>query len=212
MKAASRSKSPKRAAPRKLQAGKAKQSGPHLKGKKRKSPSDPTTLRAREGPRYPSVGKPGPKPYDWRPIFLKALRETVGVVQPAAEAARVNRDTAYEERKKNPDFAAAWESAVQAGVDDLEAHALDLARGRTMKGIYFEGERVGAEPVQFERTLHKALAKHRPEWGERTELTGRGGKPLIPTNLRSFDVENMTDEELDALRAKLDEVAAAATH
>lgn len=210
MKAASRSKSPKRAAPKRIAAPKAKKPAPRLKAKNRTSPPNLTSLRGRKEPPHPCVGKPGPKPYDWRPIFLKSLRDSVGVVQPAAEAAGISRETAYDERKKNPDFAKAWEFAVQAGVDDLEAHALELARGRTVKGIYFEGERVGQEPVQFERTLHKALAKHRPEWGDRTELTGKGGKPLIPGNLRSFDLEAMSDEELDALRTKLDDAAATA--
>jgi hypothetical protein len=189
---------------------KAKGPAPRLSTSKGKSSLNPTPLRARKEPLHPCVGKPGPKPYDWRPIFLKSIRYSVGVVQPAAEAAAICRDTAYEERKKNPDFAKDWETAVQAGVDDLEQHALELARGRMVKGIYYEGERVGQEPVQFERTLHKALAKHRPEWGDRTELTGKGGKPLIPGNLRSFDLEAMSDEELDALRTKLDDAAATA--
>lgn len=127
---------------------------------------------------------------------------------PACEAVRVASSTVYEERKTNPEFAAAWEEAVRAGADDLEQHAMKLARGEMTKGIYFEGRKVASEPVQFERTLHKALAKHRPEWGDRTELTGKGGKPLIPERFRSSDLESMTDEELDDLRRKLDELAA----
>lgn len=161
-------------------------------------------------PTLPRVGMRGPKPYDWRPLFLKALRGTVGVVTPACEAAGICTDTAYEERKLNPAFAEAWLKAVEAGVDDLELHAFDLAHGKINKGVYFNGARVGEEAVQFERTLHKALAKHRPEWGDRTEVTGRGGKPLIPESVRSFDLEAMSDEELNALRAKLDDLAAAA--
>lgn len=157
----------------------------------------------------PRAGEPGPKPYNWRPIFLKALRESVGVIQPAADAASISRAMAYQERKQNPEFAEAWETAVQAGVDDLELHAMNLALGKMTKGIYFEGERVAQEAVQFERTLHKALAKHRPEWAERTELTGKGGKPLIPEAVRSFDLEAMTDEELNALRTRLDASVAA---
>ncbi len=128
---------------------------------------------------------------------------------PAAEAACINRSTAYEERKNDPEFAAAWDAAVQAGVDDLEQHALRLARGEMTKGVWFEGARVGEEAVQFEKTLHKALGRHRPEWRDRTEVTGKDGKPLIPERLRSGDLESMTDEELLALRAKLDEAAAA---
>lgn len=174
---------------------------------------DRTPLRAREkspAPALPGKGKHGPKPYDWRPIFLKELRKTVGVVTPAAEKAGIVRSTAFLEKKTNPEFAEAWTEAVEAGVDDLERHAVALARGEATKGVYFEGELVAREPVQFERTLHKALAKHRPEWAERTELTGKGGKPLIPEKVTSFDLESMTDEELDAIRRRLDSVAAAA--
>ena len=132
------------------------------------------------------------------------------MVTPAAEAAGVNRSTAYEERKTNPEFAAAWEAAVQAGVDDLEQHALRLARGEMTKGIYFEGIEIAREAVQFEKTLHKALGKHRPEWRDRTELTGKDGKPLIPENLMSRDLESMSEEELDALRRRIDQLDASA--
>lgn len=128
---------------------------------------------------------------------------------PACEAACVASSTVYEERKTNAEFAAAWEAAVQAGVDDLEQHAMKLARGEILKGIYFEGERVAQEPVQFEKTLHKALGKHRPEWRDRTELTGKDGKALIPENLMSRDLESMTEEELDALRRRIDQLDAA---
>ncbi len=134
---------------------------------------------------------------------------------PAAEAAGIDRSMAYQERKNDPEFAAKWDAAVQAGVDDLERHALKLARGEMTKGIYFEGRRVASESVQFEKTLHKALGKHRPEWRDRTEVTGKDGKPLIPENLLSRDLESMNDEELDALRRRIDQLdgaAAPATH
>lgn len=52
----------------------------------------------------------------------------------------------------------------------------------------------------------KALAPDR--YRERRELTGAGGKPLIPERFRATDLEAMSDEELDDLRRKLDELAA----
>jgi transposase-like protein len=51
--------------------------------------------------------------------FLEALREGATVAA-AARAAGVSRMTAYRERARNPDFAAAWDDAIEDGTDELE--------------------------------------------------------------------------------------------
>ena len=46
----------------------------------------------------------------------------------AAQGAGVTRMSAYRERKRNPEFAAAWEDAREAAAERLEAAAYERAR------------------------------------------------------------------------------------
>jgi hypothetical protein len=123
--------------------------------------------------------KPGPKPVDWKPAFLKALRATGGVVQAACDAVGIVRGTAYSARQTDSDFALEWESSKEAAIDDAEAHLLDLAMGRLEEGVWFKGERVGAERIISETALLAFLAARRPEtWGRKVQITSGDGAPL----------------------------------
>jgi GAF domain-containing protein len=62
----------------------------------------------------------------WRGRFLRALRQTPSVKH-ACAAAGIDRATAYRHRKEDADFAAKWEDAIQASVDELEYKAFQLA-------------------------------------------------------------------------------------
>lgn len=74
--------------------------------------------------------------------FLKALRAS-GVVTHAAEAVKLSRSSAYQARKSDAVFRAAWDDAIQAAMDELE---LELRR-RAMHGVeqpvYFRGKECG---------------------------------------------------------------------
>ncbi len=113
----------------------------------------------------------------WRLKFLDALRMS-GVVTQAAIAAGIHRDTAYFERQRDPVFAQEWTDALERGVDMLE----DVAKKRA-----FEGS---------DTLLIFLLKSHRPE---RYRETTRS----IQVNVTSDDLQNMSDEELDALDAQL---------
>lgn len=56
---------------------------------------------------------------DKKAAFLAALAETYTVTH-AADAAGISRKTAYEWRKEDGDFAAAWDAAQERAVDALE--------------------------------------------------------------------------------------------
>lgn len=58
--------------------------------------------------------------------FIEELRAS-GNVSRAAKAAGVSRQAAYEYRNNHPEFAAAWDDALQEGVDKLEELAFKLA-------------------------------------------------------------------------------------
>jgi len=58
----------------------------------------------------------------WAPRFLEVFRQTCNV-RLAADAAGIDRDTAYRHRARDPRFAAAWARAEQDAIDVLEAEA-----------------------------------------------------------------------------------------
>jgi hypothetical protein len=62
----------------------------------------------------------------WQASFLRALRQ-VPSVKHACSAAGIDRATAYRHRKEDDAFAAKWEDAIQASVDELEHKAFQLA-------------------------------------------------------------------------------------
>ena len=117
---------------------------------------------------------------DWRGRFLEALRERP-IVSQAAELAGVSRAHAYRARADDDDdFAAAWDDAMEQGVDVL----LEEARRRAVDGvtrpIYQGGKLIGHEQVYSDNLLARMIAAHRESWrANTTRLEGRleGGNP-----------------------------------
>ena len=64
---------------------------------------------------------------DWCPAFLASLTEDANV-RGACRAAGVSRQSAYERKATDPEFAAAWQSALDDAVDALEKAAVTRAR------------------------------------------------------------------------------------
>ena len=75
----------------------------------------------------------------WRAAFLAALREC-GVVRDACEAAGIGRRTAYDLRDADPTFAAAWDDALQDGIDLLEREAVRRARVGVKEPVIYQGQ------------------------------------------------------------------------
>ncbi len=99
---------------------------------------------------------------DWRPPFLASLSTNCNVSR-ACRAAGISRQTAYEYRKTDDAFSAAWEDAIEEAVEDLETEA----RRRALEGcevpIIHEG-RVVATIHKYSDTLTIFLLKaHRPK-------------------------------------------------
>lgn len=69
---------------------------------------------------------PGAKAYNWKPIFLAALRD-MPVVRHGCEAAGINRSTASRAREADKQFATDWDDAMEEGIDKAEQAA--YARG-----------------------------------------------------------------------------------
>jgi hypothetical protein len=64
--------------------------------------------------------------HDWKAAFLTSLA-SVPVVNFAAKAAGINRVTAFRHRKTDPDFAEAWDEAIELSVDNAEREAFRRA-------------------------------------------------------------------------------------
>jgi hypothetical protein len=135
---------------------------------------------------------------DWRPRFLKAL-STAPNVAAACRAAGISRKAAYDARKRDPDFAEAWEEALQGAVDDLIGEAYRRARHGVEKPVLYKGRPAGdwvlpdgsiagpgAEGARFRPitireysgTLLMFLVKaYRPEFRDRAQLSGPHAAP-----------------------------------
>ena len=118
------------------------------------------------------------QPYDWRPVFLAALRE-VPVVTRASDAAGVHRTTAWREYRENKEFAESWDDAMEAGVDKAEQEAFRRAVEGTEKNVWHQGNLVGTDRVYSDTMLALILKGRRKKvYADRTELTGAEGGPV----------------------------------
>ena len=112
-----------------------------------------------------------PKGASWHGAFLADLAENCNVNN-AARFAGIDRVTAYRHRESNPEFAALWDDAIEAGIQALEL----AARKRAMT---------------VSDTLAIFLLKsHRPDTyreNKRTELTGANGGPVETRILFGYD-------------------------
>lgn len=118
------------------------------------------------------------KPYDWKALFLAALAE-VPVVVHACKAAGVNRVTAWRAREADPEFAKAWDEALEEGIDRAEQEAFRRAVVGYEKPVWYKGELVGTETVHSDALLALILkGRRKAVYAERKELTGADGAAL----------------------------------
>ena len=125
---------------------------------------------------------------DWRPAFLASFAAT-GNVLLSARGAGIDRSVPYDERRRNPSFAAAWQRAEEDAIQLLEAEA----RRRAMH----------ASDV----LLMFLLKSRRPAIYRdhaRLELTGGDGGPMQTQQV----LDGMDDHERAALRRILDRALA----
>lgn len=99
---------------------------------------------------------------NWKEVFVAALAKSPNV-SAAAKKAKINRQYAYVERGRDADFAAAWDDALEAAIDDLEGTAWQRAKKRSDVLLIF------------------LLKAHRPEKYRETvrnEHSGPGGSDI----------------------------------
>lgn len=107
--------------------------------------------------------------------FTAVLAETCNVGK-ACAAIGISRYTAYEWRKKLPDFAEAWDEAMKAGVTALEDEAHRRAFEGTDEPVFQQGMEIGAVRKYSDTLAIFLLKAHNPEKyreNSKVELAGR---------------------------------------
>lgn len=90
-----------------------------------------------------STPKKGDPPRNWRSRFLAELAAT-GNVTHSAKVAVVNKQTVYNHRMQDGDFAAAWADAIEESNDNLEAEARRRAVDGVDEPVVYQGELMGS--------------------------------------------------------------------
>lgn len=114
--------------------------------------------------------------------FLALLRDTGGNVTKACESAGIGRRSAYEWREADPEFAAEWDEAVEAGTEELEEEARRRAFSGVDEPVFYQGEVCGEVRKYSDTLLIFLLKGRRPEkYREniKAELGGPDGGPVI---------------------------------
>lgn len=104
-----------------------------------------------------------------------------GTVSKAASAASICRKTAYNWRESDKEFAEAWDDAIEAGTQEMEAEAIRRAVKGTKKPVFHQGQVCGHVNEYSDTLLIFMLKARRPKvYRERlsTEVTGPDGQPL----------------------------------
>ncbi len=129
------------------------------KGSAKSSGTKPETSKTPETLEEPT---PASWPHRWPRKFLDALRETRSVSK-AATLAGVARRTVYDLRDRDGEFLVAWEDALEASIEDLEASAFQKAKDGWLEPVYYKGSRVGVRNRYAPGLAMWFLAKLRPE-------------------------------------------------
>jgi hypothetical protein len=114
-----------------------------------------------------------------RERFLALLAETGYVDQASKAAGFPRRQTVYEWREADPDFAQAWDDALEAYTQALEAEADRRGMRGVPEPVYWRGEQVGTVQKYSDVLLMFRLNGMRPEkYRQRHEHTGKDGQPI----------------------------------
>ena len=118
---------------------------------------------------------------EWHAPFLKRLCETANV-SAACRRAKISRVVAYEDRKEYPEFAAAWEEALEIATEALELEARRRAERGVLDPVYQGGVKVGTVRKYSDTLLIFLLKAHKPEkYADRRQHSGPDGGPIAFT-------------------------------
>ncbi|WP_419814397.1 hypothetical protein [Glacieibacterium sp.] len=97
--------------------------------------------------------------------FIAALAEH-GIVSTALKVVKLAPASAYDLRRRSPEFAAAWDAALEPGLDRLEDRIMDHALNGVPTEVWYAGAHCGHRRVHQPWIALAALRAQRPaKWG-----------------------------------------------
>jgi hypothetical protein len=105
-----------------------------------------------------------------RTKFLDRLAQTANVAV-AARSVKKSISGAYQLRRRDPEFARAWEAALAEALDELETVVLERVVNGVEKAIFYGGKQCGTVRQYSDALAMFMLKAHRPElYGRVTAL------------------------------------------
>lgn len=154
-----------------------------------------------------SVGKAGLPTLDEqrrqaKERFLKAFFESSGNVSKACRAALISRQTAYNYRTDDPEFAAEWDHAQEAIIDAAEQELYRRGVLGYQDAVVYQGEVTGSVTRYDTTALIFLLKGKRPEvWRDNRENAEYHRAPVEdPATNRAAVQADMLAAVLDRLR------------
>src|SRR5687768_6811869 len=95
--------------------------------------------------------------------FLQKLYASAGNVSKAAKAIKIARNTAYEHKKSDNDFSAAWDNVIESVADAMEEELHRRAVKGVQEPVFYKGQMVAKIRKYSDRLLEFALKGKRPE-------------------------------------------------
>lgn len=151
-----------------------------------------------------------------RETFLKVLRET-GSFRAACKAASPHSSgeqfassTWYDLRRRDPEFEAQVQAALNDFIGDAEAELTrrafepEIKRHYSRDGVLIAEERSNRESNKL---LTRLLARHDPEWRERTSLEVSGSVGHVSYTLSPETIMQLPKDRAALLIELLDEMA-----
>lgn len=137
---------------------------------------------------------------DPRIKFLEKLAETGNVSQSAREAG-IARPTVYEHKHDDPDFAAAWEDALEEAADGLRKEARRRAVTGWLEPVFYQGEERGYITRYSDTLLCRLLAAHCPEHKDKgTATINIGGQDDKPLKMEQISIHVLSPEDRATFR------------
>ncbi len=134
--------------------------------------------------------------------FLEVVRTTCNVSE-AARSIGMARQSLYDARNRDSQFARGWDQAIEEAADCLEREAWRRAVEGWEEPVFYQGKEVGAVRKYSDRMLELLLKGHRPEkFKDRHEVTG-GPSPLQFVGYDGERLSKLSGDEIE----KLDEIS-----
>lgn len=121
--------------------------------------------------------------------FLQSLRGTGGNVTLSCEMAGISKRAAYDWREVDPNFATAWNEAVEAGTEELELEARRRALIGVEEPVFYQGEICGTVRKYSDTLMIFMLKGRRPD------------KYRDNVTIKVEDVDRAIESELEKLAA-----------